>query len=462
MAIAIGGSESQMDVRYGETLRPGERFVCESLQHGNEEGIGIERTFAAMDRLGEKRFAARAAEEPRCQPTPMNSSAQRPDAPATQRPSEGLTRSEFLRAGACGLGALALGSALPSRAAESASNPESPVSKPMPSSPVSCDLRPFVQWIISEYEPSIRLPGPSGRYARSPGQKTPELYGTCDMACILYTLGLLRPTEKERREWAGEFQSYQDPQTGWLLERSPSHGPVHNTAFALAAMNLLGLVPERPVVMGPEYADPAAMLETIDWRKEVYPGSHKGVGSAAIHALAPGVGSKKWFDAYFAHCDSLLDPNNGMLGRDKPAGGDFDQVGGTFHYLFTYASFNRKMAYPEKRIDAVLRLQQPDGYWHAQNHLWLSFDAIYMMTRGLRDTPHRFEEVRAAVRRTVKAVERDFYSVEARRTAYNGKVGVHSVTAALCFAAEAQQFLGRDEIITDDPLRLHIDRSPFT
>lgn len=332
----------------------------------------------------------------------------------------------------------------------------------MPSSPVSCDLRSFVDWILSEYEPSIRLPGSAGRYARSPGQKTPELYGTCDMACILYTLGRLRPSEKERAEWATEFQSYQDPKTGWLLERAPSHGPVHNTAFALAAMNLLGLVPERPVVMGSEYADPAAMLETIDWRKDVYPGSHKGVGSAAIHALAPGLYSKKWFDAYFAHCDSLLDRNNGLMGRDKPVAGDFDQVGGTFHYLFMYAYFNRKMAYPEKRIDAVLGLQQSDGFWHPQNHLWLSFDAMYTLTRSLRDAPHRFDVVKSAVRRTVKAVERDFFSAEARRTAYNGKVGVHSLTAALCFAAEAQQFLGRDEIITDDPLRLHIDRSPFT
>jgi hypothetical protein len=227
-------------------------------------------------------------------------------------------------------------------------------------------------------------------------------------------------------------------------------------------MGLLDLVPKYPVRMGPEYADPSAMLETIDWRKGVYPGSHKGVGSAAIHALAPGVGSRRWFEDYFAHCDTLIDPNNGLLGRDKPAGGDFDQVGGTFHYLFMYSYFNRHMPLPEKRIDTVLRLQQPDGHWDAKNHLWLSFDAIHMMTRTLRCTPHRFDDVRASVRRALRAMEREFFSAEARQTAYKGRLAVHSVNAALCFAAEAQQFLGSQEVITEEPLRLALDRSPFT
>jgi hypothetical protein len=330
-----------------------------------------------------------------------------------------------------------------------------------PATTSTCDLRDFVRWVLTEFEPSVRLPGACGLYARSPGQTEPELYGTSDLACILHTLGRLRPSHTERAEWAATFQSYQDHGTGWLLERDASHSPVHNTAFALAAMGLLDLSPQHPVLMGQDYADPRALLETIDWRHGVYPGSHTGVGAAVIRALAPGLYTREWFERYFAQCDSLIDPNNGMLGRDKPPGGDSDQVGGTVHYLFLYGHFNRRMAHPEKRIDAVLGLQQDDGYWHPQNHLWLAFDAVYTLTRSLRTTPHRFEDVRACVRRTLRVVDRDFFSPEARQTAYRGRVATHVLTAALSFAAEAQQFLGSEEVITDEPLRLLLDRSPF-
>jgi hypothetical protein len=363
------------------------------------------------------------------------------------------TRADFLRRSAQGLGSLALLSALPvkTRAESSAAASPAPV----------FDLREFVHWITTEFEPSVRLPGGAGQYARAPGETTPELYGVSDMACILHTLGLLHPTDRERTEWAAAFQRFQIPDTGWLVEKSPTHDPLHNTAFALAAMQLLDLAPAQPVRMDAAFADPRAFLATLNWRTAVYLDSHKGAGVGAIHALVPALASPAWFDAYFAACDSYFDPHNGMMGRDKPPGGDADQVGGTFHYGFLYEHFNRHMPFPEARIDAVLRTQLPDGYWRADNHLWLTLDAIYLLTRSLRYCSHRLDEVRACIRRLMGILMRDLYSPAGRQTALSPKLPVHSVTAAISIAAEVQKFLGAQEVITDRPLRLVLDRRPF-
>src|SRR5208283_3403809 len=98
-----------------------------------------------------------------------------------------LTRAEFLRTGAKTLGAAALLGSLPENTFAQTNTPVASA-KPDNTKPAIFDLREFVQWIIAEFEPSVRLPGGAGNYARSPGQTTTELYGVADMACILYTL----------------------------------------------------------------------------------------------------------------------------------------------------------------------------------------------------------------------------------------------------------------------------------
>src|SRR4029077_19305012 len=105
-------------------------------------------------------------------------------------------------------------------------------------------------------------------------------------------------------EWAEAFQVFQNPETGWLVEKTPSHAPLHNTAFALAAMELLDLRPKFPVKMGPECNDPKAFLATLDWKKAVYTESHKGAGIGSIFTLVPELGTPQWFAEFFAACDA--------------------------------------------------------------------------------------------------------------------------------------------------------------
>lgn len=322
------------------------------------------------------------------------------------------------------------------------------------------DMRPFVKWIIDEFEPSVRLPGGAGRYARKAGDANFELYGTSDMACVLYTLSKLRPNEKERAEWLEAFQSFQNPETGMLVEKaSPTHDPRHNTAFALAAMQLLDLRPKYPVKVD-EYADPKAFLATLNWKTAVYTDSHKGAGVGSIYQLA-GLGDAKWFNDYFAACDSYFDPNNGMMGQGKPPAGDFDQIGGTFHYEFLYEFFNRRMPYPEKRIDAIIGLQRPDGHWDVTNRTWLTMDAIYMLTRAVRQCHHRIDDVNKTIMRALDSMMTEVYSPEGRTRVLAGRLPVHTMTCAVSTLAEAQMHFGIDKIVTEWPLKMILDRRPF-
>ena len=374
---------------------------------------------------------------------------------------QSYTRGEFFKLCARSAGALAALSVVPKMGAAQASSPAGQGGARDADS-VTCDMRDFVRWILDDFEPSIRMPGGAGRYPRQPGQTATALYGVADMACVLYTVGALHPSPQARAQWADAFELLQDPATGWFREKEPvSLTPQHNTAFALGAMQLLDLTPKYPVKTDAEYAHIGAYLNSLNWRTGVYPGSHKGAGVGAIYTLVPELHSTSWFAEYFATCDALFDPNNGLMGRDKPAGGDIDQVGGTFHYSFLYQFFNRQMLYPDKRIDAVLGLQRSDGYWSPNNHLWMTLDAMYLMTRTLRYSTHRFEDVQSSVRRILKVLAQDVYSPEGRKVIFSRKDGVHSLTAAISIAAEAQEFLGSREIVTDWPLKLVLDRRPF-
>jgi hypothetical protein len=86
---------------------------------------------------------------------------------------------------------------------------------------------------------------------------------------------------------------------------------------------------------------------------------------------------------------------------------------------------------------------------------------IYLMTRTLRYCEHRLEDVRNSVRRIMDVLERDVFSPEGRKQTFSKHDGVHSLTAAISIVAEAQQFLGASEVVTDWPLKLVLDRRPF-
>ena len=331
--------------------------------------------------------------------------------------------------------------------------------------PEPWDLRPFVAWIVDEYEPSLRAGSAAGAYASQPGGDHPELYGVADTACVLHTLDRLRPSEEERRQWAAAFAEFQDRASGHYVERGPAtHVELHATAFAVAAMELLDLEPEHPLWFADDYRLPSAVTDFVhglDWHEWVYLESHRGAGLGAIAANLPGFGSPAWFESYFFALEAHLDAANGMFGDDKPPAGDLDQIGGTFHYAFLYEWAHRRLPHRSARIDAVLALQRDDGTWDPGNPLWLTLDGVYLLTHDVGHTGHRRAEVEAAVARSV-AFTADLVLDEHRRAeTFARPMGTHALVAAVSLFADAQRFLGAERIVTDRPLQLVLDRRPF-
>ena len=328
------------------------------------------------------------------------------------------------------------------------------------------DLRPFTSWIIDEFVPSVRVGSGAGDYARRVGGNYVEVYGTGDMACVLYTLDSLNPTPTENAEWASTLRAFQDSGSGYLIAKTASLSKVHNTAFTLGAMNLFDAQPDHPLTFSRNFNTPELMQEYVesrDWTNGVYLGGEDVIGLASAFSLVPGTVSDDWFTALFDYFDdNLLDSNNGMIGRGTPPLGTLDQIGGTFHFAFLWEFYGRQVPYGEARIDSILGLRRSDGDWDTANIWWMPFDSIYMLTQAANATGHRVADVRECVESVLSLVlDRVMDESIRQQTFVESDMGVHTMNGLMGLFAVAQGYLGTDEVLTDRPLRLVLKKRPY-
>lgn len=210
-----------------------------------------------------------------------------------------------------------------------------------------------------------------GRFSYQSG-KGYDLYGSTDMAYLLWTIGELdeRTTLQGRREWAALIQDFQDPQSGWFNRGNETlHFKSHATAYATGALVLLGSKPLHPFTwagrMTNSEKDMADWLGQI-WWDLVWVGSHEGGGVAAALAMT-GQATEEWYGWYLDWLDQEANPDTGMWQRafyntllKKPNRID---LGGAAHFWWIYQVKQRPLPYPEKVIDTCLGLQLDSGLW---------------------------------------------------------------------------------------------------
>jgi hypothetical protein len=335
------------------------------------------------------------------------------------------------------------------------------------------DVRPFEAWIVDEYLPSLRAgPGP-GEYARRPGDGETALYGSADVACILYSLDRLDPPPEESAAWLQVLSGFQDAESGFFVDRAGMLSTAHNTGFAVGAMNLLrrelrnGELPRSPLRFAQlvrEPADAERFAASLNWRADCYEAGENLIGHASSFFNVAGAIPASWFEWLVDYVErTKMDRANGMVGVDKPPGGDLDQIGGTLHFDFFWAALGRQLPFASARTQALLGLQLPSGLWDPTNPWWLSFDAVYMLGRTLPDlTANQAERVRAAVARAASALNARWSDPGIRESDFvEPWIGAHMLTGAVSFFACAQQVLGESRVITDRPLRSVLDRRPY-
>jgi hypothetical protein len=334
------------------------------------------------------------------------------------------------------------------------------------------DLRPFVRWISDTFAPLVHIgPGPAD-YTDRAGSTDVALYGAADMACILYSIDAL-DASGQAAAWLDTLSRFQDPRSGYLISSDASLSKVHNTAFAIGAMNLFnpdlpnGVLPPHRLQFATNFDTPEKMtryISSLNWKTDVYESGENLIGLASAFANVSGVVPATWIPWFMDYVDqTMVDASSGMLGQDKPPVGDLDQIGGTVHFEFFWAYFKRHLPHVEKRVDAILGLQQPDGLWDDNNPWWMTFDATYMLARAAAaKTAYRAADVRSAVRRALTVVfERAMDPKQREADFYQPVLGVHNLTGAISLFANAQEFLGADVVGTDCPLRLVLNRRPY-
>ena len=287
-------------------------------------------------------------------------------------------------------------------------------------------------------------------------------YGCADAANLLYSIGRF---PFERQGWIDRLQELQDPQSGLFEEAT--HHPIHTTAHCIAALELFEARP-RYALTGlqtlrrePEMLD---FLDALDWRSDPWRASHQGAGLYAALVLAGEV-DQDWQDAYFGWLWEQADPQSGFWRKGAiapiqigPVETIFPFLAGSFHYLFNHEYAHRPLRYPQAMIDTCLDIFRHDIYPIGTRVGFAEIDWVYCLTRAVRQSGHRYAEVRQALLEMSERYIPFLLGLDPLTDdAFND---LHLLFGATCALAELQAALP-GLIQTPRPLKLVLDRRPF-
>ena len=329
---------------------------------------------------------------------------------------------------------------------------------------LSLDLDPFVARTLDTIARAALAPGVYRRSALPPAGEAEagvNEYGVADAANLLYTLGHFPRDAATRGAFVESLRSFQNSSTGLYVEAT--HHPFHCTAHCLAALELFDASPRYALTDLQRFNTPAGivgLLEGLDWTKWPWAASHQGAGVFAAFFLT-GELTAETRDAYFGWLDASTDPATGLLRRGHLPGqhadaGDWTQhLGSTFHYVFNYAAARRPLPRPAALVDACLDRFNAGVY--ARTTAFIYADWVYCLSRGLRQSGHRFAEAQAALRGTARVAVEHLTSLDPHTKNLND---LHTLFGVWCALAELQTAVP-GLIRTTRPLKLVLDRRPF-
>ncbi len=292
-------------------------------------------------------------------------------------------------------------------------------------------------------------------------------YGCADAANILYTVGRFPGDPEERAIWIKTLQGMQDPETGLFHE--PTHHFLHSTAHCSAALELFDAKPLYPAKALEKYATVEGLYtlfeKELTWQNP-WDESHQGAG------ILPSLDNTgridlEWKNAYFAWLWDHTDPETGFFyysSDNSPRKAKLvEYLAGGFHFFFNHEAEHRPMRYPDKVIDSCLHLMDPacppsECYGMTQFIGFLDVDAVFSLTRAMRQTDHRYREAKSILENYAERYLKMFYSLDYAHDEYFNDL--HSLFGALCCLAELQSALP-GKLITSKPLKLVLDRRPF-
>ncbi|PWW07281.1 hypothetical protein DFQ01_102173 [Paenibacillus cellulosilyticus] len=327
------------------------------------------------------------------------------------------------------------------------------------------DIRPFLATIRRSI--AAHRTGAAGGHRRklSDSVHAADLYGTANAVILLYTLNELPMTgTDEHRDFVTALQQFQDPHTG--LFNGIGHHPLHGTAFAISALELLDSKPLYPLTDLQKLKDPAALydfLDNLSWVNQPWAESHKGAGLYAAMVLAGEVDAS-WEEAYFNWLYAETDPITGLWqkGAMHMAGSAplFHHLASSFHYLFNLNYRNRKMRFPDAWIDTCLQLHAAGEIPLKADALsFVELDVLYTLIAAGEQTDYRSEELRAMIDGICHHLLKN---IESLSTESEGEVfdDLHELCGTTCALALVQSAMP-EQVDSDRVLLKVLDRRPF-
>jgi hypothetical protein len=327
---------------------------------------------------------------------------------------------------------------------------------------LSLDARPFLD--SAERILERHALGPPGAYARwtlAGASQGANPYGASDAANLLWTLDRFPGGAPERAAWITALRGWQDAASG--LFREQTHHPIHTTAHCIAALELFDARPAHALAELAPLRDPDAMerfLDALDWSGQPWTESHRGAGLyAALHLAGECDGA--WEARFFAWLARECDPATGLWRRGAvPAsslGLLFPHLAGTFHYLFDCEHAQVAHPHPGALVDTCLRIRAARAYPLARYVSFAEVDWVYCLHRAARRCA-REGEARDALRSFAEEYLAFLDSLDP--DADPGLDDLHALFGAVSALAELANALP-GEIVSEQPLRLVLDRRPF-
>ncbi len=247
-----------------------------------------------------------------------------------------------------------------------------------------------------------RLQAPGQQYGayRLTTAKPADLYASADIAWIRWVMDDLDLTDEQRSEWIDFIQDQQNHEDG-SYRHITGHCKTHAFCHATGALNMLGgphrfrprlLEQYLNVEKVPEW------LDGINWVRQW--GASHDIWGAGVPLICSPETPQVWKDAVFAWLDAEVDPRTGYWRKGVEARSPLEYLGGAFHIWPAYAAVERPILYPERVIDSVLKLEQPNGSFDGHFN-YGNMDGVWVLEYLSKKTPHRRDEVSAALARNL-------------------------------------------------------------
>ncbi len=279
----------------------------------------------------------------------------------------------------------------------------------------------------------------------------PDVYGCADHVITLWTLGLLDEylMKHPREEWISTLQSFQDPETGWFLDqaRRTHHFRPHTTAFAIAALVLLGGQPLYPLKFVKKLETKKKLERWLSrwwlWAPRLHwAGSHIGSGVPAAVKMTNTPVPEQWWDWYFGWLDAHVDPRTGYWKHgllQRPGRVNMYDLGCAFHYYFLYVRAGQPLPFPQKIVDSTLTIQQTNFLWFGGVPYCPDLDAIYAMARASEQAGgYRREDIEHAIQGYLEYV---VPKINDEGYLFQTYTHTHGMTGLVATLAEVQRYL---------------------